>query len=218
MDNHDFKKEEIDVIKAIYPKLERILNKVDVTGRSFDDVIKVTYLLFAKRQIYFIQKRNGNKFEAIKLWLRLHEILLDINLIRFHGFGFKTYQNLIKQILNEDKFCEQKDRNKILNSPDYKLKIRFLLTYFTEDVNLISNMLIFLDYVIQNGYSIEGKDIRGVTGGLIYIFGKISRLNLTQKAISKTLNITGVTLRKRKTELLERYSTSLQKERLRNKK
>lgn len=170
-----------------------------------------------ERQIYFIQKRNGKNFEAIKLWLRLHEILLDINLSRFHGFGFKTYQNLIKQILNEDKFCEQKDRNKILNSPDYKLKIRFLLTYFTEDIDLISNMLIFLDYVVQNGYSIEGKDIRGVTGGLIYLFGETSRLNLTQKAISETLNITGVTLRKRKNELLER-STSLQQERLRNKK
>ena len=215
-DNHDFNNEEITIIIDLYPKLENIIDKVDVAGRSYADLFKVAFLLFIKRQIYFIQKGNEYTFEAVKVWLRLHEILLNINLNRFQGFAFKTYQHLIKQILNNGNFCNQKDRSKILNSPNLKLRIHYLITYFTEDKEFINKILKFIDFIIKKNYPIQGKDIKGITGGLIYIFSRIKGFRLTQSSISKKLNITEVTLRTRRNELLEYYDISMKEKGLKS--
>lgn len=175
--------------------------EIESLGRSYKDFIKVLFLLLIKRKVFLLIKQRKD-YEFLEPWLKLHEIILKDNLKRFQGFSFKTYQFFIKQILNNPNFCEKKNRTSIFNSPNGLMRMKFLTSYlFDFDTQLTQKIYKFIERKVTDGFRIDGKDIKGVLAGAIYLVSKIENINLPQKEISSKLGITEVTLRARKSEL-----------------
>lgn len=203
-----FTEDEIKNVNSIFPKIQRILLDFDCKGRSFNDFIQVLCFMQIKKQIFFILKKEEHNFDELKPWLNLHEAILRLNPKKFHGVGFKTYQYFVKSILDDKRFCNQKDKSLILNTPSYLLRMEFLLTDFSINLDLTQKIIKFINQSVSRGYNIDGKDIKGVLGGVIYLYSKTKHLGKTQREIAEKLEITEVTLRKRHKELSEFYTTN----------
>ncbi|MFW9970565.1 MAG: hypothetical protein ACFFDF_10215 [Candidatus Odinarchaeota archaeon] len=210
IENNVFSEEEIKNLNSIFPKIQKILLDFDCKGRTFNDFIQILYFMHIKKEIFFILKKEDYKFEELKPWLNLHETILRLNPKKFHGIGFKTYQYFVKSILADKRFCNQKDKSVILNTPSYLLRMEILLTDFPLNLEFTKKMLKFIESSVSAGYNIAGKDIKGVLGGAIYLYSKTKHLMITQKEIAERLDITEVTLRRRHRELSEFYSTNFE--------
>ena len=79
--------------------------------------------------------------------------------------------------------------------------MKFLLNNFNLSEDLKEEILSFLRESIRQGYTISGKNIKGVLAGIIYIYSRKNFLSYTQEKIATKLDISTVTIRSRVKEL-----------------
>jgi len=89
--------------------------------------------------------------------------------------------------------------------------MEILLLGFSLNIDLTQKIIKFIDQSISSGYNIDGKDIKGVLGGVLYLFSRTKHLGITQRDIAAQLDITEVTLRRRHKELSNFYTTNAEK-------
>ncbi len=207
IDNHVLIEEEITILKTIFSKIQGILYDIDCMGRNHNDLIHVAYILQLKKEIFFILKKKPKNYAELKPLLNLYDIITGLYLKRFEGINFKTYKYFINAILNDKRFCNQKDTKVILNTPSHLLKMEHLLNAFNLESDINERILRFIEEdLVTLGYAIDGKDIKGVLGGILYFFSRTYHLGIIQKKISGQLGTSEVTIRTRYRELLDLYS------------
>jgi len=200
--DYNLSENHVELLNSIFSKNSKFLTNFDAKGKNFDDIIIIFKHLLVKREIFIILKKKEVVFNEIKPWLLLHEIISEVIRDSFQGNRYKAYTKCVKNIFGLPNFCNQKHISSIKNAPDLLVRIRYLLSTFNFSVQVIDEIIFFIKECISLGFNIQGKDIKGIVGGVVYLFSKQNNVNLTQKQISKKLNMTEVTIRKRRDEFL----------------
>ncbi|MEE9378562.1 MAG: hypothetical protein V3V33_11080 [Candidatus Lokiarchaeia archaeon] len=168
-------------------------------GRPYHSIVRVVNEMFIKKEIFLLSE-NNTQFNNLKPWLNLNEIALKEKEKNFGGYQNKLYFNIVKIVVNHPSFCNENQRQKILNSPGIFLRMKFFLNNFNN--KLKKEVLDFIKRAVSQGYVISGKSVKGVLGGVIYLFClKKKNLSYTQEKIATMLDTTMVTIRRRSREL-----------------
>lgn len=196
-----FFENEIDSVlkQKIKEELHRdlpILCDIDCKGRSYKELIIVYSWLGIKK---FLSSTAGNTFkiEDMKDLLDLHNILLNEK----NRIPTQTRHYFFRQVLNSPDFCKNHNKKQIFNSPNINLKMQYYLSLLNLKKEINHKIRIYIKKAISSGYNIDGKDVKGIIGGVFYLISSLNKLGITQKEISNKLNITEVTLRNRYQEI-----------------
>ncbi len=186
-----------EVTKLLLHQNLRDQNLIVYPYREF--ILVINELVIKKNIHLLLEQKKG--FESLKPWLTLHEINLKDNSKIFRGQKFKKYQKIMNRILLLSDFCSKDNRNKIMCTPDYLLRLKYFLCYFDIKKELADSMFSFIKNIISRGYVIDSKNLRGVLAGVFYIYTLKFKIHVTQKWIATVFKTNVVTLRIRRNEL-----------------
>ncbi|MGQ4876035.1 MAG: hypothetical protein ACP6IY_18370 [Promethearchaeia archaeon] len=194
IERYNLNLDEREKIQELVNSLDNIsYSKIKCMGRSNQNLLLMSLLILTKVKIFEFSKKDF-VFEELNSWLRLNEILSEE----------------VKKISNNSKIFFMREFFKILNikdsqiiaeiynSPNYELKIKYLLKKFKFNNNLEKEILNIALSILDK---MQGKDIKNVIGGIIYFICKYRNFKITQKNIAEILKTSEVSIRKRYKEL-----------------
>lgn len=201
--NSNLNSREKAILKNIFLKCEPYILKNNFLGRRLGSGLQIFSKFLIKRGIFILLNKKAD-FNSLYPLLHLYEIVIKENYVECNH---KTYQFFKGLILNDLNFCDEINKKQISNTPSDFLRMKILLYSFNLNKEIIEDILNFLKSCISRGYSIIGKTIKGVLAGALYLYSEIRNLGLTQKKIAIYFSTNTNTLRIRKKELEQFFST-----------
>lgn len=160
--------------------------------------------LLVKKELYMLNKNNPD-YILLRPWLILHEIFSKENTERFQDRKgvYKTHCN---EILNDLSFCQEQEKIDILYTPDYSLRLTFLIRYLGVKKKYSKTITEFIHKCVNMGYLVNSTNIKEILASSYYLYLQMCNVDVKLNAVSRKFEISEKTLIKR-TEELEVYAS-----------